>query len=59
VCMAPLQLRGLRRKKSTLSVDWEVPVKSPWLEIREMDGAQVWENTFEFSSLVTILMLRL
>jgi len=28
VCMAPLRIRGLRGKKSTLSVGWEVPVKS-------------------------------
>jgi hypothetical protein len=28
VCVAPLQLGGLRGKKSTPSVGWEVPVKS-------------------------------
>jgi hypothetical protein len=28
VCMAPLRLGGLRGKKSTPSVGWEVPMKS-------------------------------
>jgi hypothetical protein len=28
VCVAPLQLGGLRGKKSTPSIGWEVPVKS-------------------------------
>jgi hypothetical protein len=28
VCVAPLRLGGLRGKKSTPSVGWEVPVKS-------------------------------
>jgi hypothetical protein len=28
VCMAPLQLGGLRGKKSTPSIGWEVPMKS-------------------------------
>jgi hypothetical protein len=28
VCVAPLQLEGLRGKKSTHSIDWEVPVRS-------------------------------
>jgi hypothetical protein len=27
-CVAPLRLGGLRRKQSTLSVGWEVPVRS-------------------------------
>jgi hypothetical protein len=27
LCLAPLRLRGLRGKKSTPSVGWEVPVK--------------------------------
>ena len=30
VSVAPLQLRGLRGKKSTPSNGWEVPVKSRW-----------------------------
>jgi hypothetical protein len=28
VCVAPLRLRGLKGKKSTHNVGWEVPVKS-------------------------------
>jgi hypothetical protein len=34
-------------------------MKSSWLASREMDGAQVWENIFEFLSSVTVFMLRL
>jgi hypothetical protein len=30
VCVAPLRLGGLRGKKSTPSIGWEVPVKSRW-----------------------------
>jgi hypothetical protein len=59
VCMAPLWLGGLRGKKSTPSIGWEVSVKSPWLESGVMDGVQERENIFEFSSSVTVLMLRL
>jgi hypothetical protein len=28
--VAPLQLEGLRRKKSTPRIGWEVPVNSHW-----------------------------
>jgi hypothetical protein len=59
VCVAPLRLGGIRGKKRTPSVGWEVPVKSPWLASGELDGAQARENIFEFPSSVTILMLRL
>jgi hypothetical protein len=31
VCVAPLQLGGLTRKKSNPSIGWEVPVTSCWL----------------------------
>jgi hypothetical protein len=34
VCVASLQLRGLRGKKSTPSVGWEVPVRSHRLASR-------------------------
>ena len=30
--MAPLQLEGLRGKKSTHGIGWEVSVKSQWIE---------------------------
>jgi hypothetical protein len=40
--VAPLRLGGLRGKKSTPSVGWEVPVKSSWLASGELDGAQAW-----------------
>jgi hypothetical protein len=45
VCVAPLWLGGLRGKKSTPSVGWEVPVRShrlasgSWME-------RVWDNDF-------------
>jgi hypothetical protein len=30
LCVAPLWLGGIRGKKSTPSIGWEVPVKSCW-----------------------------
>jgi hypothetical protein len=30
--VVPLHLRGIKGKKSTHSIGWEVPVKSLWLE---------------------------
>jgi hypothetical protein len=41
VCMAPLQLRGLRGKKSTPSVGWEVLVTLCWLERKEHGAPSV------------------
>jgi hypothetical protein len=41
VCMAPLRLEGLRGKKSTPSVGWEVLVKSQWLASRRRKGTPV------------------
>jgi hypothetical protein len=55
VCVAPLQLRGLRGKKSTPSVGWEVLVRShqsisgSWMEC-------VWDNDSEISHLATVRM---
>ena len=46
VCVAPLQLGGLKGKKSTPSVGWEVPMTSSWLESEEIDIARSWEGTF-------------
>jgi hypothetical protein len=43
VCVAPLRLGGLRGKKSTPSVGWEVPVKSPWLASGRSRGTPVAE----------------
>jgi hypothetical protein len=45
VCVAPLRLGGLRGKKSTPSIGWEVPVRShrsasgSWME-------RAWDNDF-------------
>jgi hypothetical protein len=58
VCVAPLRLGGLRGKKSTPSVGWEIPVKSSWLASKELDGAQARGSIFELSSSpVTIILL--
>jgi len=40
LCVAPLHLEGIRGKKSTLSVGWEVPVKSLWLASKGREGTQ-------------------
>jgi hypothetical protein len=47
VCVAPLRLEGLRGKKSTPSVGWEVPVRSSRLASGELEGVRSWENNFE------------
>jgi hypothetical protein len=49
-----LWLRGLRGRKSTPIVGWEVPMKSSWLASRDMDGTQVQEIIIDFSPLVTV-----
>jgi hypothetical protein len=41
VCVAPLRLGGLRGKKSTPSVGWEVPVKSQRLASGRSEGTSV------------------
>jgi len=48
VCVAPLWLTGIRGKKSTPSVDWEVSVRYSLLESGELDGAQERKNVFDF-----------
>jgi hypothetical protein len=53
-CVAPLWPGGLRRKKSTPSVGWEVQVKYSRLASKELDGAQAWEKIFKFSSTVMV-----
>jgi len=45
---------GRGGKKSTPGIRWEVLVKSSRLASEELDGAQAWENIFEFSSSVTV-----
>jgi hypothetical protein len=53
VCVAPLWLGGLRGKKSTPSIGWEVPVRSQrlasstWMEReQDSDGAQARDSDF-------------
>jgi hypothetical protein len=50
LCVAPLRLGGLRGKKSTPSVGWEVPVRYRRLASREVEGVQVWDNDFGYFS---------
>jgi hypothetical protein len=52
--VAPLWLWGIRGKKSTPSIGWEVPVKSSQLASRELDEAQARENFFEFSNSIMV-----
>jgi hypothetical protein len=40
LCVLPLQLVGIRGKKSTPIVDWEVPMKSLWLVGEGKEGVQ-------------------
>ena len=40
LCVLPLQLEGIRGKKSTPSVGWEVPMKSLWLVSEGKEGVQ-------------------
>jgi hypothetical protein len=56
VCVAPLRLGGLRGKKSTPSVGWEVPVRSHRSTSRELDGARTWDNDSELSHLAMVRM---
>jgi hypothetical protein len=48
VCVAHLRLGGLRGKKSTPSVGWEVPVTSLRLASKRSKGAPSWRNIFDF-----------
>jgi hypothetical protein len=44
VCVAPLRLGGLRGKKSTPSIGWEVPVRSSRSASERQEGAQARNN---------------
>jgi hypothetical protein len=46
VCMAPFWLRGIRGKKSTPSIGWEVSVRSHRLE-SESGMKRMWNNDFK------------
>jgi hypothetical protein len=62
-CVAPLRLGGLRGKKSTPSVGWEVPVSFPWSasrggtergkrhSTRDVSKAGVWLR-YDFTSVI-------
>ena len=49
VCVAPLRLEGLRGKKSTPSIGWEVPVSFPWSASRSGTERGEWHNTRDVS----------
>jgi hypothetical protein len=62
VCVASLWLRGIRVKKSTPSVGWEVPVKSHWLtrrSITERVGQQLRAGDLGYDTLPLFLHGRL
>jgi hypothetical protein len=58
VCvLGPFAARGIRGKKSTPSIGWEVPVRSQRLASKELDRAQARDNDLRFFfHLVTIHM---
>jgi hypothetical protein len=56
VSMAPLRLGGLRGKKSTPSVGWEVPVRSQQLASRSWTERKCGTITFSSSHLATVHM---
>jgi hypothetical protein len=59
VCMAPLWLGGLRGKKSTPSVGWEVPVRSHRLASRSWTERTCRTTTSEHSHLAKVRLLKL
>jgi hypothetical protein len=46
--MAPLRLGGIREKKSTPRIGWEVPVKSQYLERGRSEGVSLYKDVFSF-----------
>jgi hypothetical protein len=59
VCMAPLWLRGLRGKKSTPSIGWEVLVRSQWLASSSGMKNECETNTSNSTPSVTVRVLNL
>jgi hypothetical protein len=55
VCVSPLQLGGLRGRKSTPRIGWEVPVRSHWLESGSWTK-HVWDNDLEILHLAMVPM---
>jgi hypothetical protein len=52
--VAPLWLKGIRGKKSTPSVGWEVLGEVTSVNKRELDGVHAWDNDSELSHLATV-----
>jgi hypothetical protein len=59
VCMAPLWLRGIRGKKSTPSVGWDVPVRSQRLANRNWMEQKHMTTTSNSSSSVMVFRVKL
>jgi hypothetical protein len=59
VCVAPLRLGGLRGKKSTPSIGWEVLVRSHWSTSGIWMERMHWEDIFTSSSSVKVRLLKL
>jgi hypothetical protein len=58
VCVAPLQLKGLRGKKSTPSIGWEVPMRSHRLASESEEDRQQLKDIRKLSS-VTVFLLKM
>jgi hypothetical protein len=56
VFMAPLRLGGLRGKKSTPSIGWEVPVRSQWLESKS--GMECKHGTTTLDSSPSVMVCK-
>jgi hypothetical protein len=59
VCMDPLHLGGLKGKKSTPSIGWDVLVRSHRLSRRIWMESMHWEDILASSSLVKVCLLKL
>ena len=59
VCVAPLRLEGLRGKKSTPSIGWEVPVRSQQLASMSGTERKCETTTSDSAPLITVHMLDL
>jgi hypothetical protein len=59
VCMAPLRLGGIKGKKSTPSIGWEVPVKYQILASGIQTEHQCRGISSSPSSSVTVFLLRI
>ena len=59
VCVDPLRLRGLREKKNTPSIGWEVPVRSQWLASMSWSERKNMTSTSDSSMSVMVFWVKL